>query len=642
MDYRREIDGLRALAVIPVILFHAGFETFRGGFVGVDVFLVISGYLITTILWTESENGRFSLSGFYERRARRILPALFLVMAVCVPFAWFWLLPDDLKDFSQSLIAVPLFASNILFWRESGYFDGAAELKPLLHTWSLAVEEQYYLLFPLFFALMWNRWRCWIPALLSLILILSLCLAEWAAHVKPAAAFYLLPTRGWEILAGALLACYLAGEKATAHTTRWANSGGFTGLFLILYAVFAFDKQTPFPGFHAVVPIIGTILILTFATARTYIGKILGSRPLVGLGLVSYSAYLWHQPIFSLLRYTHAEEPSPLYMTGAIGLSLGLSYLSWRFVETPFRDNNRISRRAIVGFGVFLAMGFILLGLTINFNLGGAQHLFRTDMYAGQERSSLHDKNQFLIPSKSAPVILWGDSYADALASILGHALNQRGLPMIGFVKSSCPSLLHVKRNEDKRLGAGFAAECHNHNESVLSELREMKRQDHPPRYIVLTSAYGWYLSGLNGDGEPILQDEDDANLPPANHIPVNLKKTADLLIRMGLTPVIILPHPTFGDFGTLLRSGTLDDTRDVSTSTISARRDSHLLMSAFSSGKVIWIDATDILCGKGKDACPVFIKDADMPYIWRDGSHLSKSGASLIVDRILKVVHGG
>ena len=156
MKYRSEIDGLRALAVVPVILFHAGFELFSGGFVGVDVFFVISGYLITTILIEDLENQRFSLVSFYERRARRILPALFFVMFVCIPFAWMWMLPIQMKDFSQSLVAVSLFASNVLFWRESGYFDAAAEEKPLLHTWSLAVEEQYYVLFPIFLFLAWR------------------------------------------------------------------------------------------------------------------------------------------------------------------------------------------------------------------------------------------------------------------------------------------------------------------------------------------------------------------------------------------------------------------------------------------------------------------------------------------------------
>jgi peptidoglycan/LPS O-acetylase OafA/YrhL len=179
ITYRREIDGLRALAVLPVILFHAGFDTFSGGFVGVDIFFVISGYLITSIILLEKSAGTFSLLRFYERRARRILPALFLVMAVCVPLAWVWLLPSDLKDFSQSLIAVSAFASNILFWRESGYFDTAAELKPLLHTWSLAVEEQYYVLFPLFLLFMWRYAKQWVVPILIMLALVSLGLAHW-------------------------------------------------------------------------------------------------------------------------------------------------------------------------------------------------------------------------------------------------------------------------------------------------------------------------------------------------------------------------------------------------------------------------------------------------------------------------------
>ena len=172
MNYRREIDGLRALAVLPVILFHAGFQTFSGGFVGVDVFFVISGYLITTIILTEKQAGTFTLINFYERRARRILPALFAVMLVCLPFAWIWLLPQDMKNFSDSLVAVSGFASNILFWRTSGYFEPAAELKPLLHTWSLAVEEQYYVFFPLFLMLTWHLGKRWILVLLALVLSL--------------------------------------------------------------------------------------------------------------------------------------------------------------------------------------------------------------------------------------------------------------------------------------------------------------------------------------------------------------------------------------------------------------------------------------------------------------------------------------
>ena len=201
MKYRAEIDGLRALAVVPVILFHAGFELFSGGFVGVDVFFVISGYLITTILIEDIDNNRFSIVNFYDRRARRILPALFFVMLVCIPFAWMWMLPNQMNDFAKSLVAVTLFASNILFWRESGYFDAAAEEKPLLHTWSLAVEEQYYLLFPIFLILAWRFGKNRVFWMIVLMAAISLLLSEWGWRNQTTANFYLAPTRAWELFA---------------------------------------------------------------------------------------------------------------------------------------------------------------------------------------------------------------------------------------------------------------------------------------------------------------------------------------------------------------------------------------------------------------------------------------------------------
>lgn len=190
MDYRREIDGLRALAVLPVILFHAGFKVFSGGFVGVDVFFVISGFLITTIILAELEVGKFSLINFYERRARRILPVLFFVMLLCLPFAWMLLIPEDMRSFSHSLVAVSAFASNILFWGTSGYFDSAAELKPLLHTWSLAVEEQYYVFFPIFLMFAWRLGKRWILGALILVFFVSLALAQWASSAMPMAGFF--------------------------------------------------------------------------------------------------------------------------------------------------------------------------------------------------------------------------------------------------------------------------------------------------------------------------------------------------------------------------------------------------------------------------------------------------------------------
>ena len=197
MKYRAEIDGLRAIAVVPIILIHAGVEYFSGGFVGVDVFFVISGYLITTIILSEKEQGTFSLVNFYERRFRRILPALFMVMLVSLIFSLLWLMPSYMEDFSQSLMAASTFSSNILFWRESGYWEISNELKPLLHTWSLAVEEQYYVLYPLLLMLIWHFRKDWIIGSFIVIAAISLATAQWGAYNKPIPTFYLLPTRGW-------------------------------------------------------------------------------------------------------------------------------------------------------------------------------------------------------------------------------------------------------------------------------------------------------------------------------------------------------------------------------------------------------------------------------------------------------------
>lgn len=213
MKYRPVIDGLRALAVIPVILFHAGSSVFSGGFVGVDIFFVISGYLITTIIIDELNLGTFSILNFYERRARRVLPALFFVMLVCIPFAYYWLLPGEMKDFSRSVISVSFFVSNIFFWRDAGYFGAASELKPLLHTWSLAVEEQFYIIYPLFLLGAWKFGKRLIVVALILMAISSLFIANWASFNERNGAFFLLPTRGWELLIGCLTAFYVSKKK---------------------------------------------------------------------------------------------------------------------------------------------------------------------------------------------------------------------------------------------------------------------------------------------------------------------------------------------------------------------------------------------------------------------------------------------
>jgi peptidoglycan/LPS O-acetylase OafA/YrhL len=384
MIYRREIDGLRAVAVLPVVLFHAGIGPFAGGFVGVDVFFVISGYLITSIIVDEKQAGRFSLAGFYERRARRILPALFLVMTVCLPFAWWWLLPNDRHDFARSLIAVATFSSNVLFYRESGYFDTAAELKPLLHTWSLAVEEQYYLLFPL---LILTVWRCGIRRLAQTIAILalvSLLLAQWGLDRHPAAAFFLLPSRLWELALGALVALYLLDRPLAGPSRGWSDAGAIAGLAMIGVAVFGYDGSTPFPGVAALLPTVGTALVIVFATPATWTGRLLGHRVLVGIGLLSYSTYLWHQPLLAFARHRLAGEVPVWLLWALVAASLALAYVTWRFVEQPMRRRDCVRRPTVFALAAVGSLSFIMVGLVGSHTKGFESHYVQYRLSDGE------------------------------------------------------------------------------------------------------------------------------------------------------------------------------------------------------------------------------------------------------------------
>lgn len=391
MQHREEIDGLRALAVVPVMLFHAGFDRFAGGFVGVDVFFVISGYLITSIIMGEQAKGKFSLLTFYERRARRILPALFLVMLCCLPFAHLWMMPEQKLAFARSLVAVTGFVSNFLFWRESGYFGAAAEEKPLLHTWSLAVEEQYYLVFPLIIMLLWPLGRRWIVGLLIAAALVSLTIAEWASTYHPEANFFLAPSRFWELLAGGFCALYLQNRPAplgdgARHDANIRQALAMIGLGMIFYAILVFDSATPFPSLWALLPVGGTALVVLFATHETWAGKLLSWRGFVGVGLISYSAYLWHQPLFAFARLRSVVAPTEVIYLGLGLLALALAYISWRYIEKPFRDKSKTSRKQIFAFSIGGMVVFAATGSYGAYQLGFEenfiQNLNRDQAYA--------------------------------------------------------------------------------------------------------------------------------------------------------------------------------------------------------------------------------------------------------------------
>lgn len=386
LHYRPEIDGLRAIAVLPVVLYHAGIPGFSGGFVGVDVFFVISGYLITSIILSEYHDGTFSLARFYERRIRRIIPPLVLVCFACVPIAVYCLGPRDLADFSRSLLSVCGFVANFFFWAHSGYFDTQSELKPLVHTWSLAVEEQFYLVFPAFLIVLLRGGRGQATRVRLVVAVAGLALvsfafAQWASYRAPATAFYLLPTRFWELALGALLPLSSI-EPRDRVRRRTADLLALAGLLLITLPIFLY-RNVPYPGVYALPPTLGTALAILFMRADTVVGRIASTRGLVAIGLVSYSTYLWHQPLFAFARLTAFYETNIPVFLGLSVLSLGLAYLTYRLVEVPFRRQDVIGRTA-----VFASAGVAVVGLTgiglIGLQTNGLEgyYLSRQDMVA--------------------------------------------------------------------------------------------------------------------------------------------------------------------------------------------------------------------------------------------------------------------
>jgi peptidoglycan/LPS O-acetylase OafA/YrhL len=369
--------------VVPVILFHAGLPFFGGGFVGVDVFFVISGYLITSIILSEADEGRFSFIGFYERRARRILPPLFLVALVSVPFAVLTMVPRDLVNFSKSLVAVSTFTSNVFFSNQSGYFDGNSDLKPMLHTWSLAVEEQYYLIFPLLLMLALRAGRKCVTILFVAVAIVSFSLAHRGSY-NGGADFYLLPTRMWELLVGALVAVVAADPRkwAPGHAIEFL---GALGIALIAAAVVLYGKVR-YSAVHALAPTIGALLVIAFADKQTFTGRLLGCRALVAIGLVSYSAYLWHQPIFAFARLHWLREPSAGVFLFLSALSVGLAGVTYKLVEQPVRDRKKLGRR-----GAFVLAGAGALCLaavgTVGVMAGGFESWYVSRSGADEQRA---------------------------------------------------------------------------------------------------------------------------------------------------------------------------------------------------------------------------------------------------------------
>src|SRR6056300_450293 len=365
--YRPEIDGLRAIAVVSVILNHApitilGYQLFKGGFIGVDIFFVISGYLITSIILKELiTTGSFSFKNFYERRVRRILPALLVVILASLPFAWMYLLPNSFIDYSKSVLYSLGFGSNFYF-HYSGQQYGAESglLKPFLHTWSLSVEEQYYILFPIVLLITYKFFRRYLIHILTFGFIISLGLAEWTSRNYPSISFYFIHTRMWELLAGSILA-YFEITKGHRSKNRILNLIlPFIGLMLIGHSILFFNDGMFHPSFYTLYPIIGVCLIIWFSSKNELITKILSTKLFVGIGLISYSLYLWHYPIFAFARIKD-NTPSEYDKFEWIVLSIILSLISYFFVERPFRNKQNKFNKKIILMSIFTFLLFLII-----------------------------------------------------------------------------------------------------------------------------------------------------------------------------------------------------------------------------------------------------------------------------------------
>ena len=627
MIYRREIDGLRALAVIPVILFHAGFSALSGGYVGVDIFFVISGYLITTIILDDLRRGNFSISRFYERRARRILPALFLVIGVTLIFSWQFLLPSDMEELARSISYVPVFLTNLFFYRESGYFDTAAELKPLLHTWSLAVEEQYYVFFPILLLALYKKFPRSIPFVLVAFAFVSLIYAEFQLASDPAAAFFLMPSRIWELLVGAVVA-YCVFRSGTLLKSEF---GAISGLVMIILSLGLYDSTTRFPGIAAVLPVLGTALIVLCATSETFVGRLLGMRALVAVGLVSYSAYLWHQPIFALARHRSFSPPSAEIFVWLTVLVFLLAYFSWRFVEQPFR------RAGAVGTKALIASAAASAAFLVAFSIGGRvsdgydhrmEHKvglaniterMRRNYGLGRDCDGPDQALQNCSTAGAPEVLLWGDSYAMHLAE--GLRSSKADIRLAQFSQSACGPILSLAPILDGR-PLSWGERCIRNNAGVL----ELIRKTPSIKYVVLSSRFDQYFNDRNGVLLPDLSVSKDLGI-----IARALSATLQTLRELGVTPVIFSPTPGIDrDLGrcvtrALFLGGSVDACSFNLSEQGGARNDvMRMLRQIESEVTVVWL--SDGLCVN--ERCQTLVGDV---IVFRDEGHLSYEGSAYL-----------
>lgn len=607
LEYRVEIDGLRAVAVLLVLLNHAQVPFFSGGFLGVDVFFVISGYLITSILLREMGHGTFSYASFLERRARRILPALFGVLIPVTALAAVLLIGNDRDNYFRSLIATATFWPNIRFFLDVGYFDTAAIYKPLLHTWSLGVEEQFYVLFPVLLFGIARRKAS--QQVMSIIVVGVASIAIMTAS-SPAAAFYLLPSRMWEFLVGAVVAILNLHERF--RRTRNLSQGllrnlDVLGLLGIVLTAVLVSKDTRWPSPLTVVPVLGTALLLTAASPTSLAGRALSVRPVVTIGLSSYSIYLWHYPLFAFARYQFGELETSL-TAFLLLLSVALGLISWRLIENPFRGIKRFSRRQIFAGSVAGCISFLLIGSLVTFR-----------------SESNFDSSLASVENPTAPIQLIGDSHAYHLVPGLQPHLQDK---MGTAFSAGCVPLLNVDRF-DFRFEEGKCAEFS--NAALESALRSNEVE-----VVVLASMGPVYLTGESFSGldqDRVVKDglvliDSPETVDRWEVFETGLRNTFRILAAGGKQTVFIIDIPELGiepqrckidDPGSCENSRERIDLRNE-------RYRSLVRRVAADFSEVTVFDPTDLFCD---DRVCFGIRDGQPLY--KDGDHLSDFGSEYL-----------
>lgn len=539
--YRKDIDGLRALAVLPVLLYHAQIPGFSGGFVGVDVFFVISGYLITGILIKDMQAGTYSLAGFYERRIRRIMPALLTVLTFVLLVSPLSLLPSEFETLWKEVLGALFFVANIIFWSQSGYFSAAAETKPLLHTWSLGIEEQFYIVAPVALWITLRYARRYLTLVLAILLAISFAACVVLTPKYPGGSFYLLPTRAWELLAGSLLAALPAVAQGRLSWLREALA--FSGLAMLCTAVFLYSKDISFPGYAAALPVLASVLMIRYGEASR-LASILSWRPIVLIGLISYSLYLWHWPLVVYFRNEGWLENLAGRATVVL-ISVLLAYLTWRYIENYTRNRQLVGTPRLitmVGAGATL----ITAAASVYAQLGGwpqrvAPQVLAFD--AGREdispfRTACHIDGGLREVSKLCrlggdhpAVLLWGDSHGVELARGIADA----GVPVVQATYSSCPP-------EIGRVVRAHRPKCSLHNAKLLDYVSHSREID----AVVLVA----YYNSL------------DQRLREMSELADHLRKSGKRVIVVGPTPTL----PSLADLPTYLARGGTPTVRRART----------------------------------------------------------------------------